>query len=85
MGKRIILGVQIGNRVQCAPAAQKVLTAHGCNIKTRLGLHQVDKKSCSTVGLLLIETFGPEAQVLKMEKDLKKIKGITVKKMVFTE
>ncbi|RJP72572.1 MAG: hypothetical protein C4532_05765 [Candidatus Abyssobacteria bacterium SURF_17] len=83
MAKRIILGVQISNRVKSVPDVQKVLTEFGCNIKTRLGLHEVDDKSCSTVGLVILETFGPEKQVLALENRLKKIKGIKVRKMTF--
>ncbi len=85
MAKRVILGVQITNRVIKVPDVQKILTEFGCNIKTRLGLHEVDDKSCPTIGLLLIETFGPKKQVLEMERKLKKVKGVVVKKMEFDE
>ena len=83
MAKKVILGVQITNRVKNVPDVQNVLTQFGCNIKTRLGLHEVDNKSCSTIGLLILETFGPEKQVAALENRLKKIKGIKVRKMTF--
>ncbi len=83
MAKRIILGVQISNRIEAVPEVQGVLTKYGCNIKTRLGLHEVDSKSCSTAGLLILETFGPEKQIAAFENSLKKIKGVKVKKMTF--
>ena len=83
MAKKIILGVQITNRVKNVPEVQNVLTEFGCNIKTRLGLHEVNDKSCSTIGLLILETFGPEKQVAALENRLKKIKGIKVRKMTF--
>ena len=85
MSKRIILGIQITNRVEKVPEVQKVLTDYGCNIKTRLGLHEVDRKRCSTVGLLIVETFGADADILNFEKKLKRVKGVVVKKMVFEE
>ena len=85
MSKRVILGVQVTNRTEHVPKVQNVLTQYGCNIKTRLGLHEVSEKICSTVGLLIIETCGPEAQVSEMEQNLKKIPGVVVKKMVFIE
>jgi hypothetical protein len=83
MAERIILGVQVTNRVENILDVQKILTEYGCNIKTRLGLHEVSESHCSTVGLLILETYGDEADILQMESKLRNIKGLTVKKMVF--
>ncbi len=83
MSKRIVLGIQVTNRVKKIPEVQNILTEHGCNIKTRLGLHEVSKSVCSTLGLLLLDTYGAEAEILEMEKKLKRIKGLVVKKMTF--
>lgn len=83
MAKRIVLGVQVTNRVEEIPAVQKILTDYGCNIRTRLGLHEVTEKTCSALGLLILDTYGDEAEILTMEKKLKKVKGLIVKKMVF--
>jgi hypothetical protein len=35
------------------------------------------------VGLLILETYGDEADILQMESKLRQVKGLTVKKMVF--
>ena len=83
MTKRIVLGVQVTDRVKEIPEVQKVLTEYGCNSRTRLGLHEVSKKICSATGLLILDTFGDEADILLMEKKLKKVKGLIVRKMVF--
>ncbi|MGO9311982.1 MAG: hypothetical protein ACLQBD_29095 [Syntrophobacteraceae bacterium] len=83
MAKRIILGVQVTNRVENILDVQKILTEYGCNIKTRLGLHEITESHCSNVGLLILETYGNEADILQMEAKLKKMNGLTVKKMVF--
>ena len=56
MTKRIVLGIQVTNRVEKIPDVQKILTEYGCNIKTRLGLHEVSKSVCSALGLLLLDT-----------------------------
>ncbi len=85
MAERIIVGVQVSNRLVNIMDVQKILTEYGCNIKTRLGLHEVTESDCSTVGLLILETYGNEADIRKMESKLKKIKGLTVKKMVFQQ
>lgn len=83
MSKRIVLGIQVTDRLKEIPDVQKVLTDYGCNIRTRLGLHEVSRKACSQLGLLILDTCGEEADVLEMEKKLKKIRGLVVKKMVF--
>ena len=85
MRKRIVLGVQVTNRVRNALEVQAVLTEFGCNIKTRLGLHEVTDMTCSTIGLLIIETYGDMAKIRDMEARLKAVHGIVVKKMVFEE
>jgi hypothetical protein len=83
MANKTVLGILINNRVKNAPDVQKVLTEFGCNIKTRLGLHEVNEKSCSTSGLLLLELFGDESAGLELERQLRAIKGIQVQKMLF--
>jgi hypothetical protein len=85
MSKRIIVGVHITNRVKHVPDVQKALTEYGCNIKTRLGLHEVDRSSCSTIGLLILEMFGEETLIHAMQDKLKAIDGVEVKDMVFAE
>jgi len=83
MSKRIILGVHVTNRVKNIAQVQKVLTTYGCNIKTRLGLHEVGEAYCAPNGLLIIETYGAQKKILELEKKLKKISGLAVRKMVF--
>ncbi|MDM7987835.1 MAG: hypothetical protein QUS13_10905 [Smithella sp.] len=43
----------------------------------------MSKKTCSPLGLLILDTCGDDTDILTMEKKLKKIKGLVVKKMVF--
>ena len=81
--KKIILGIQISNRMTKAPEVQKLFTKYGCSIKTRLGLHDVTDNICSPSGLVLLEMFGSEQEILQMEKDLKGIEGVNVQKMIF--
>jgi hypothetical protein len=85
MRKRIVLGVQVTNRVKNALEVQGILTEFGCNIKTRLGLHELTDATCSTIGLLIIEAYGDAAKIREMEARLKAVHGIVVKKMVFEE
>lgn len=76
-----ILGIRINDRIKEAGSVQKVLTEYGCSIKTRLGLHEVTDKHCSTSGLVLIELTGPIADQDKLFDALGKIQGITLKRM----
>jgi transposase len=85
MRKRIVLGVQVTNRVKNALEVQEILTEFGCNIKTRLGLHELSDAVCSTIGLLILEMYGDNKQIAEMESRLKGVHGIVVKKMVFQE
>jgi hypothetical protein len=83
MATKTVLGILINNRVENAPQVQKVLTQFGCSIKTRLGLHEVDEKACSTSGLLILELFGAEKDSIELEKQLRALKGLQVQKMLF--
>jgi hypothetical protein len=83
MDDHIILAVHITQRLRHVPDVQARLTEYGCNIKTRLGLHEVGKDYCSPNGLLILEMAGEEAKILQLEKKLKAIEGIEVKKIVF--
>ncbi|NLX98834.1 MAG: hypothetical protein GXY83_21970 [Rhodopirellula sp.] len=66
-----------------AGAVQELLTAYGCNIKTRIGLHHVDHNLCSPRGLILLEMYGDEATCHEMADKLAKIEGVDVQKMIF--
>ncbi len=79
----VILGVHVTNRVEHTPTVQNVLTEFGCNIKTRVGLHDVNDSYCSPNGLLLIEFVGSEEEREQIIEKLAAIKGIEVKSMVF--
>jgi hypothetical protein len=83
MGKITVLGFILANRNENAPQVQKLLTEFGCSIKTRIGLHEVDEKLCSTSGLILLELFGDESASAELEKRLREIRGIQVQKMLF--
>ncbi|MCX7615237.1 MAG: hypothetical protein N2Z65_05745, partial [Clostridiales bacterium] len=52
---KIIMGIQLKERVEHAPKIQEILTKHGCSINTRIGLHNASHDSCSPHGLILLE------------------------------
>ena len=79
----IILGIHLGDRLQKAASVQAVFTEYGCNIKTRIGLHDVDERSCSPSGVVLIEFFGGVDEADAMMTKLAAVDGVNVQKMVF--
>jgi hypothetical protein len=83
MNGTCVLGIFLEDRVAEAGLVQKVLTEYGCNIKTRIGLHEVDENQCSVNGLILIQLCGDKSKWVTLEAALKKIGGIQIKKMEF--
>ena len=55
---KTILLILIGKRKDSAVKVRQILTAWGCNIKTRLGIHDGLLENCSDTGLLLLEMAG---------------------------
>jgi hypothetical protein len=81
--KHTIFGVHISQRVDSVPAVQAVLSKYGCNIRTRLGIHDADSTSCSPSGLVLVDVFGPETE--DFYRELGDLKGVDVQRMDFEE
>jgi hypothetical protein len=79
--KHTIFGVHINQRVENVPAVQAVLTKYGCNIRTRLGIHDADSTSCSPSGLLLVDVFGAETE--DFYRELQQQRGVDVQRMDF--
>ncbi len=78
-----IMGVLVTDRLTEATKAQEILTKYGCNIKTRLGLHETSEKYCSRTGLLILELVGDKSIWDALEKELDALEGISVKAMDF--
>ncbi|WP_430883762.1 hypothetical protein [Fusibacter sp. JL216-2] len=81
--KRIIMGIQVGDRESEAVKVQELLTKHGCIIKTRLGLHEAGNL-CSSKGLIILEFIAGKDEEVKILMDaLQKIEDISVDTMTF--
>ncbi len=76
-----IMAIMLDHRVQNAVAVQAALTKHGCLIRTRLGLHEVDKECCADWGLVILQLCGNTAEVEALSADLEAIEGIKVRSM----
>jgi hypothetical protein len=82
-GEHVVLGIHIQNRVKDAPEIQKILTGYGCNIKTRIGLHEVTESFCSGSGLVILEMVGEPAVYNELAARLNAFDGVEVQKMIF--
>jgi hypothetical protein len=82
MGKHILVGVHITDRLKKAVEVQKLFTEYGCNIKTRLGLHEVENV-CSPNGIVILEMYGDDTVCFELADKLAAIEGIEVQKMIF--
>jgi len=76
-----ILGMLVERNQEVIKSVQKVLTAYGCNIRTRLGVNEVFFGE--PAGLIILELKGDISQRLLLEKELKSLKQVHVRTMVF--
>ena len=62
---KVIL-VKIDQRSSEATKVQDILTKYGCNIRVRLGLHEVSNEFCANDGLVVLEVQGDRDILDKM-------------------
>ena len=77
-----ILGIKLTNRTKTAPIFQQILSKYGCNIKSRIGLHDVKEGVCSPDGIILLEVIGDDKTISDMLSELKSIEDIKLEKMI---
>lgn len=73
---RNILCVLVGKRKETAVNVQKILTAWGCLIKTRLGLHDGTLENCSESGLIILELVGDGDKIDEMVRKLELLEDV---------
>jgi hypothetical protein len=76
-----ILGILVERDNEGIVVVQKLLTSYGCNIRTRLGINGFFFGE--QAGLIILELKGEVKQRLLLEKDLKSLKKVHVRTMVF--
>ena len=76
-----ILGILVERNQSVILSVQKLLTSYGCNIRTRLGVNEIFFGE--PAGLIILELKGDEKQRLLLEKDLKELKQVHVRTMIF--
>jgi hypothetical protein len=80
-----IFGIHVINRPENVPPVQATLTKFGCNIRTRLGIHDATETTCSPSGLILVDAFGDDETVEAFYAELATLKGVELKRMDFIQ
>jgi hypothetical protein len=75
--EKTLLIVLIGKRKDAAVNVQKILTAWGCIIKTRLGIHDGILDNCSDAGLVILELYGTKEQKDELARKVAVIPGVS--------
>jgi len=79
----IIVAIHVTDRVKQAGMVQSVLTRHGGNIKTRIGLHEPAVSGASPNGIILLELVGQQKLARTVIAELRKVRGVEAKSIVF--
>jgi hypothetical protein len=74
--ERNVLLIYMSTRQETAEKVQKILTAWGCYIKTRLGIHDGVLDNCTDTGLVFIELVGEPEKHKEVERKLNLIQGV---------
>ena len=74
---KTILLIFIGSRKKSAVKVQQILTAWGCNIKTRLGIHDGVLENCTDQGLLILELVGKAEDNKEIARKVALIPGVS--------
>ena len=80
---KIIIGLQLTKRKELAREIQPLLSEYGCNIKTRVGLHDVEGNKCSEAGVILLEMYGDIGKIDEFKDKINKVDGVILKEMKF--
>jgi hypothetical protein len=80
-GETEILGLLVERNHDTIIAVQKILTMYGCYIRTRLGVNETFFGE--PAGLIILELTGDQKQRELLEKDLRSLRQVHVRKMLF--
>ncbi|WP_205665706.1 hypothetical protein [Anoxybacter fermentans] len=74
-----IMAIKINNRNIDAPKFQELITKHGCIIKTRLGIHEVD--NCAKEGLIILQLCGKDEDIQALGEEINSLDTVKAKWM----
>ncbi len=71
MKSNYVMAVTLDKRNQDAPKFQEIITRHGCIIRTRLGIHEVE--GCTDNGLIILQLYGEDSEVSQLAADINEL------------
>jgi hypothetical protein len=74
-----ILILSVEKRNSCAVKIQETLTSSGCQIRTRLGIHDSSSDSCSDKGLIILEIVSEEKLIKPLLAKFETLDGVKAK------
>lgn len=74
-----VIAIRMDNRVSNSLKLQEALTKNGCNIRSRLGLHEANEQMCANDGLIVLQPCGTQGEIDSLMSDLNALEGITAK------
>jgi hypothetical protein len=74
-----ILILSVEKRNSCAVKIQEALTSSGCQIRTRLGIHDSSSDSCSDRGLIILEIVSEEKLIKPLLAKFETLDGVKAK------
>ena len=78
MTYKVVL-IKVDHRSSEAAKVQDILTECGCNIKVRLGLHQISEDFCANDGLIILEVDGKDEDLKALVNKLNELNYIQAK------
>ncbi|MDC7235078.1 MAG: hypothetical protein PQJ58_17730 [Spirochaetales bacterium] len=76
-----LVAVKVGHREDTAASVQTVLTEFGCNIKVRLGLHDLPEGACSPAGLIILQVTAAQEELDAFLNKLNAVDGVVAKSL----
>lgn len=80
-GTAEILGILVERDPEVVLSVQRILTAYGCNIRTRLGVNETFFGE--PAGLIILELKGDPEQRYLLERDLSELDRVHIRSMVY--
>jgi len=78
-----VIALRVDRRCEFAPRVQEILTAGGCRIEVRLGVHSMDLEGDN--GLILLVTRGSEEERDALCRALSEVPDVRVRCMTAPE
>jgi len=76
-----LVAVKVGHREDSATKVQAILTSFGCNIKVRLGLHDLPEGACSPMGLIILQVTAQENELKKFLDELNQLEDVVARSL----